>query len=92
MNLTDLSQRAVQLKSGSVQLITGHHSFESFEVQDTLKIKRYNGPSINGVRVANLTDAVLLRNLDQNISNQIIFQDVIASSTSKLKFKLITVS
>ena len=82
MNLTDLSKRAVQLASGSVQQITGLHSFESLEVRDTLKIRNFNGPSINGVRIANLTDSVLLRNSGQNISNQIIFQDIIASSNS----------
>lgn len=82
MNLTELSQRAVKLSSDSEQLITGFHSFDEVEVRDTLMIKNFNGPSINGVSIANLTNSVLLRNFDQEIPNRIVFQDIIGSSNN----------
>lgn len=81
MDLVDLNRRSIKLSSTSEQLITGSHQFKTVHA-NTLTIGVLNSTFINDIDLNFMTNSVLLRDVEQNISNHIIFQDLIVSSNS----------
>ncbi len=79
VNFTDLSQRSVKLSSRSEQRINAFHRFHSLQASN-ITVESLNSSRINDIDVNHITHAVLLRDTEQNVSNHIKFEDVIASS------------
>ena len=79
INLADIQKRTISLSSATEQVITGVHHFENLKASQ-LKVGDFEGESINGITLNDLRDSVLLRNVEQNIHNNIQFQDVVAQS------------
>lgn len=83
VSLSDLSRRSVKLLPKTEQRITASHLFTTIQTNN-LSVGLLNSLLINDVGIDHITNSVLLRDIEQNISNHVIFQNLVASSNSNL--------
>lgn len=72
----------MKLNSPVEQKITALHHYNAVEVEEKLEVDRLNTSHINGVRIEDLKEKVLLRSTEQTISETFAFQNVFVSSKS----------
>ncbi|XP_057379728.1 uncharacterized protein LOC130702079 [Daphnia carinata] len=82
VSLSDLNRRAVKLSSSADQNVTAFHEFASIETRGFLAVESLNSSSINKIDISQITSSVLLRDTEQNITNRIMFQDVVVSNVT----------
>lgn len=80
MNVSDVYRRAVKLTSAEPQRITAAQRLTSVHVGQSLTVDHLTSWHINGFSVNDLSGpAVLLRDVEQDIPNRIVFQNVTAA-------------
>ncbi|KZS11248.1 putative Closca [Daphnia magna] len=82
VSFSDLNLRAVKLSSSTDQNVTAFHKFLSIEASGFLAVESLNSSRINEIDISQITSSVLLRDTEQNITNRITFQDVVASNVT----------
>lgn len=86
MSLSDLSRRSVKLRPNAEQRVTASHLFTIIR-SNHLTAAMLNSSLINDLSIGRITNLVLLRDTEQNISNPVIFENVVASSNSPKYFR-----
>ncbi|KAI9558066.1 hypothetical protein GHT06_014819 [Daphnia sinensis] len=82
VSFSDLNRRTVKLSSSTDQNVTAFHQFLSIEASGFLAVESLNSSRINEIDISQITSSVLLQDTEQNITNRIKFQDVVASNVT----------